>query len=180
MFFYQFDTLENFIDNDFAFNVDLEIKKISKIIDLYTNKKSILLNITQNLMTITNNLEKDKLDEFYKINTLAKTCFEELDFILLSANNSRDVLFEILNLFQKNTKDNLDKIKANLVEYNKKDEELLNKTIDFDKKLISIMDYSVTLPTSTHNFQQNDISISSEKIISDNNVLTISEKDQKA
>lgn len=180
MFFYQFDTLENFIDNNFTSNLELEMEKVSKIIDLYSNKKSTLLNITNNLMAVTNNLENNELDKFYEINTLIKSCFEELDSILLFASNSRDVLFNVLKLFQKDYMHNIDEIKANLIEYNKKDEELLYKTMDFDKKLVSVMNYAVTFPNITPSIQQQNIPSSYEEIVGDNNILIISEKDQKA
>ncbi len=180
MFFYRFNMLENYIQDNFISNIDIEKEKISKIIDSYSNKKSTLYNITNKLVLINNNLEQDMLDKFYQTTTLIKYSFEDLDSIIISATTSKDLLIDIETFFKNNSKKNLELIKANLVEYNKKQDELFHKIMEFEEKFTSILDSASIFSSLPPSNESTNIFNPLTNVINDNNVLIVSEKEQKA
>lgn len=128
MLFYNFNTLDDFIKNNLIVNIKEEIVNLTKIIELYNNKKAMPLS-------------EDSLNS---INTI-------LDLVI----TLKEDLYTIISLHDKGLNENYNEIKANLVEYNKKGDELFQKILDFENTSVEI------------NPQ-------------DNNTLIVSEKEQKA
>lgn len=170
MLFYNFETLDSFIENNLNINIREEENKLNNIIQLYNNKKIALLSITTNMIEITNTI----------------------DFIINMATNLRNDLINILSLHDKGLDLNKNEIKANLVEYNKQIQELYDKILDFENKSISIFNSIIELSLnisnkkskklytvkedSKHTLSRIDVECTSQ----DNNTLIVSEFEQKA
>lgn len=166
MLFYNFNTLDDFINNNLVFNIKEEIIKLANIIDLYNNKK--------NIISLQNRSKK-------------------IDEILILATKLKEDLNIIISLHDKDLDNNCSEIKANLVEYNKKENELFQKILDFENMSTNILNKSLELPLkytgrkvkklsnitlTDNNFINTKIDINANP--QDNNTLIISEKDQKA
>ena len=132
MLFYNFGTLDEFISNNLIENIKQEKNKLEQIISLYQNKKKLS---SSNLL-------------------------DDLDFIIILADSLKEELTYIISLHDKDLEDNYNEIKAELIEYNKKSDELFQKVLDFESnKVENIIDTLV-----------------SDFDYKDNNILTISEK----
>ena len=132
MLFYNFGTLDEFINNNLIENIKQEKNKLEQIISLYQNKKKLS---SSNLL-------------------------DDLDFIIILADSLKEELTYIISLHDKDLEDNYNEIKAELIEYNKKSDELFQKVLDFESnKVENIIDTLV-----------------SDFDYKDNNILTISEK----
>lgn len=194
MFFYNFETLDYFIENKLNLAIREEENKLNKIIQLYNKKKINLMSITTSMIEIDNTVEKNKLEDFYNINSSLKTLFEDIDYIISLATNLKNDLINILSLNDKGLDLNQNEIKANLVEYNKQSEKLSNKIFDFENKNIDIFNSAIKLSfnrfnkkskkTNCHNtnLSNNEKShrVDIECTPQDNNILIISEVEQKA
>ncbi len=194
MLFYSFGTLDEFIENDLITSIQAESNRLEQIMLLYENKKTNLDNIATNLINTTNTLNKSKLDEFYSINNSLKSSFEDLDSICNLAKFLKDSLINIISLHDKNIDYNYNEIKAELIEYNKKSDQLYRQIFDFENKLTLVLDSALQLSfnqrklkkgksnensfskTSSYIDLRNNIEVNHE----DNNQLLISEKEQKA
>lgn len=136
MLFYNFGTLDEFINNNLIENIKQEKNKLEQIISLYQNKKKLS---SSNLL-------------------------DDLDFIIILADSLKEELTYIISLHDKDLEDNYNEIKAELIEYNKKSDELFQKVLDFESsKVENIIDTLV-----------------SDFDYKDNNILTISEKTRKS
>ena len=106
MFFYNFDSLDNFINEDLISIVKSEENKLTKIIELYNMKKKAISNE-----------------------------FTNIDTVIDLANNLKSELENIINLYSKSPENNVQEIKASLIKYNKKEERLFNEILDFEKSV---------------------------------------------
>ena len=108
MFFYDFEVLDNFIKNNLLETIKYEENKLNKIIDLYI-------------------IKKDKISEV----------IPDIDLIITSAQDLKNELDIIINLYNSDLENNINEIKANLIEYNKKEENLFNTILNFEKNITS-------------------------------------------
>ena len=193
MLFYHFDMLNHFIENNLIGNLKTEKENIKQIINLYENKKSNLLAITTNMIEITDSMDKNKLDNFYQTISLLKESFENINGIQTLASKLEEDLNETISLYDKNLENNKDEIKANLVEYNKRRDELSNKIFDFENADTAVLNSAIelSLKISNKKRKKQNISLKDSTLKKktkvdielephDNNVLIISEKEQKA
>lgn len=194
MFFYNFDILDNFIKNNFLTNLNSEQDNIKKLMDLYNNKKNNLLNITTNMLDATNAVSNNKLDKFYETIQSLRKSFENLEKIEILADKLNKDLNLTVELYNKSLENNYNEIKANLVEYNKKKDELFYKILEFENQNSDIINTTIELSLNIDHKKnskktklalvksfstQNEI-IDIDKNPQDNNTLLISEKEQKA
>lgn len=193
MLFYYFDMLDDFIKNNLIGNLKKEKETIEEIIDLYHNKKANLLSITTNMIEVADLMEKGNLDSFYNTVSLLKKSFESIDAIQLLASKLKQDLAETISLYDKSVENNKNEIKANLVEYNKQREELFDKILKFEKTNTTLLNSAIELSLNGSNRKlkkQNrwmdttsikpKVKVDIELEPYDNNVLIISEKEQKA
>jgi len=193
MLFYNFDMLDSFIKSNLISSLKTEKESIKQIINLYNNKKSNLSAITNNMIAITDFIEKNKSDNFYETVTLLKNCFEKINDIQTLASKLDTDLTDTISLYDKSLSNNNDEIKANLVEYNKQHEELFSKILEFEHMNTSIMNLAIGLSlnvsqkkikkqnrTTDSFLTSDDIKIDVELEPHDSNILIISEKSQKA
>ena len=194
MLFYNFKSLDNFIENELMVSIQSESDKLNKIEDLYKYKKSNLLTFTTDLISIQiNDIDENKSQEFYNIADLLKSSFEELDLICKLIDILRYSLTNITSLHDKNIDDNYNEIKAELIEYNKKSDELSNKIFEFENSSTNALtstfecfaNMNKKIKTQKRNFNTisseiNPLLKNIETSIEDNNTLLISEKAQKA
>ncbi len=193
MLFYNFDRLDDFIKNDMIPNLKTERETIKEIINVYDNKKNNVLTIVNNMLDIADSIHKSNLDHFHKTVSLLKQSFENINLIQELASKLEQELTLILSLYDKSMENNLDEIKANLVEYNKQRDELSNKILEFENNYISILNSAIELSLKTnnkrvkiqnkirnHTFSKYPLKVDIELEPHDYNVLTVSEKDQKA
>lgn len=193
MLFYKFDLLYNFIQDNLIIQLKAEKEEISQILTLYGNKKSNLLAITDNMLEMTYGIEESKLDYFHEMIDSIKQSFENINDIENLSNILITILRETISLYDKSLENNQEEIKANLVEYNKKRDELSNKILDFEEKNTLILNSIICLSLDvqskkikkansfiTENIVKNTNKVDVEIEPKDNNVLIVSEKDQKA
>jgi len=111
MLFYNFNSLDNFINDNLISSLKIEKENIEKILNLYNKKKANL-----NSSATTN-----------QVNSL----------INLASKLSKDLTLTIA-LYNKDLTNNENEIKANLVEYNKQRDELFNNILEFENNIIDI------------------------------------------
>lgn len=185
MLFYNFTTLDNLIEDNLIANLEEEKKKLNHILALFEDKKENLLKITTNMISVTNTVEKEKLNEFYDTVALLKASFQEMDQISNFASKLITMLDTILVLFQENLEENRNQIKADLIEYNKQSDELSNNIFHFEKNITSVLNSAIELSlissqnTDTTNLLNNTFT-EDKNIITDHKTLVISEREQKA
>lgn len=193
MLFYHFDMLDDFIKNNSIHNLKSEIENIKQIISLYENKKSNLLAVTTNMIEVADLITKNKLDTFYDTISLLKNLFEEITSIQLLGSKLKEILNETIALYDKGVEDNKDEMKANLVEYNKQRDDLSHKILEFENTNTSVLNSAIELSLiashkkvkkqhmlTNHFISANEKRVDIELKPYDNNVLIVSEKDQKA
>ena len=193
MFFYYFDMLDDFIKNNLISNLKKEKENKEEIIDLYHNKKANLLSITTNMIEVADFIEKSNLENFYETVSLLKKSFENINAIQLLATKLKQDLDETICLYDKSVENNKNEIKANLVEYNKQRDELLDKILRFENTNAAIVNSAIELSLNFSNKKikkqnrlidtipiKEKIKVDIELEPYDNNVLIISEKEQKA
>lgn len=195
MLFYHFDMLDNFIKTDLIYHLTIEKENIKEIMHLYDNKKEQLLAITNQMLELSDLIDKNKLESFHDTVSLLKQLFENVNAIQELASKLDKDLTSTISLYDKGVEINQDEIKANLVEYNKQRDELSHSMIEFEELNVSIfnvvIDFSFTGPSNKKNkkaiftrnnlFQEKDkLKVDIELEPYDNNLLIISEKDQKA
>ncbi len=191
MFFYNFNELDNFINNDsLVTNLIQEKEVIKKIIDLYTSKKETLLNIISNIITTSDSVAKNKLDTFYQTTSSLKKSYEDVLNIQNLATKLDNNINSTIGLYSTGIENNNNEIKANLIEYNKQKDDLLNKILTFEKSNTTNINSTVGLFSNNPNklnYTNNKISnIVDDKIVNvetspyDYNTLIISEQNQKA
>lgn len=193
MLFYHFNILDYFIENNLIGNLKTEKENIKQIINLYENKKSNLLAITTNMMEITDSMDEKKLESFYQTVSLLKESFETIDTIKSLSFKLEKDLNGTISLYDKGLENNKDEIKANLVEYNKMRDELSNKIFEFENVNTSVLNSAIELSLKVshkklkkQNVLEKDTMIKKEIKVDielephDNNILIISEKEQKA
>lgn len=193
MLFYDFDILDNFIKSNLISNLKTEKEDIKHIISLYENKKSNLLAITTNMIEITDLMDEKNLENFYQTVSSLKDSFEHIDVIQALASKLEKDLNETISLYDKSLENNKDEIKANLVEYNKRRDELSNKIFEFENINTAVLNSAIELSLKVSNKKlkkknvlekdtmiKKEIKVDIELEPHDNNVLIISEKEQKA
>lgn len=192
MLFYKFDLLDNFIQDNLIIQLKEEKEEISQILTLYDNKKSNLLAITDNMLEMTYGIEESKLDYFHETIDSIKQSFENINDIENLSNILITILRETISLYDKSLENNQEEIKANLVEYNKKRDELSKKILDFENKNTIILNSIISLSLDIQSKKKKNSSFIKENLVKntnrvdveiepkDNNVLIVSEKDQKA
>lgn len=195
MLFYHFDMLDNFIKSDLIYHLKIERETIKEIIDLYDNKKNTLLSITNNMLEIADFIDKNKLENFHDTVSLLKQLFEKVNSIHELASKLEVDLTSTISLYDKSIENNQDEIKANLVEYNKQRDELSRSMMEFEKLNTSVLNtviefslaYSSSKKMKTQPFSKDNLLNKKDKLKvdielepHDNNVLIISEKEQKA
>ena len=193
MLFYKFDLLDNFIEDNLIIQLKSEKKEINQILTLYDNKKSNLLAITDNMLEMTYGIDENKLDYFHEMIDKIKQSFENINDIENLSSTLMKILNESIALYDKNLQNNREEIKANLVEYNKKRDELSNKILDFEEQNTIILNSIICLSLDvqskrikkSNSFIKENIAITTNRIDieiepKDNNLLIVSEKDQKA
>ena len=191
MFFYNFSELDNFIKNNLINNLTQEKNNLENIINLYDNKQNELSNLITNMIEMSYSIDKSKLDNFYNTINLLKKSFDMMnDIENLSLKLNKDIDYTI-ELYDKSLEDNENEIKANLVEYNKQRDELFNKILEFESINTSIINSTISLffnKKDKDSKDQNKKNINKEINIKinnnlnqdDRNILTVSEKEQKA
>ncbi len=189
MLFYNFDLLDNFVKSNFIANLKTERNSIMQYIDLYHNKKINLSSITTNMIETISLIDEDNLSNFKQTIQDLKTAFENIEIIENLANNLEKDLTSTIALYDKSLENNANEIKANLVEYNKQKERLLTKIFEFENTNTIVLNSAIQISLNSHkknkkpDFKafENDIpKIDVEVNPVDNNVLIISEKEQKA
>jgi hypothetical protein len=138
-------------------------------------------------------IDKAKLEEFYKTLYLLKQSFEDINIIQSLCNKLYKNLDNTILLYEKSLENNINEIKANLVEYNKQHDELSNTILTFEDKSHSILNsaFELSLANSSkkkhkeknHNAKltvKNKSRIDIELEPYNHNTLIISEKEQKA
>ena len=193
MLFYNFNDLDNFIKNNLIEGLTEEKEDLLKFTSLYKNKKKNLTEIITNIIDISDYIDKNYLDDFYQSTTLLKTSFEKI-------NEIENLIFELTEninstilLYDKdiNNENNYNEVKANLVEYNKQKEELLNKILEFENINITALNTSISIllkkynkksknQNKNFNMLNNSNKVNIELEPYDYNTLIISEKEQKA
>lgn len=193
MLFYHFDMLDNFIKNNLISNLKIEKENIKQLINLYDNKKSNLLSITDNMIEVVEYMDNGKLESFYDTISLLKKSFNNVNDIQTLASKLDEDLNLTISLYDKGIEDNHNEIKANLVEYNKQRDELLNKILEFENTNTSILKSAIEISLKitskkmkkqtisvNHSVAKNKTKVDIELEPHDCNVLIISEKEQLA
>lgn len=193
MLFYNFDMLDNFIKSNLINNLKMEKENIEQLIDLYRNKKSNLLAITNNMIEVADLMDKNKLEDFYETISLLKNSFESINIIQALASKLNEDLNSTISLYDKGIENNHDEMKANLIEYNKQREDLSHKILEFENINTSVLNSAIELSfraidkkIKKKNLSLNDFSMNNKAKVDielephDSNILIISEKQQKA
>ena len=168
MFFYDFNNLDTFINNNITKSLMDEIKHIENTIALYQEKKINLSNIISDMTSSYNSLLKNCLEDLENINNYSKTLRNNLETILSLCKTKEMKQNTLIN----------NEIKANLVEYNKQAEKLQKLILDYEKDITHILNSTI------HSTFSSDLSSTTKcenfYINSDNPILLVSEKKQKA
>lgn len=198
MLFYHFNCLNDFIKSDLMTSLKAEKEDLKQTLHLYNSKKMNLLSITTNMLSMSNALDKNQLENFYETVSLLKKSFEHINNIQELTTKLDNDLTSIISLYDKSLDYHFDEIKANLVEYNKQRDELTHKILEFETMNTSILNatikLSLNLSHKTHKKiekqpiqisenvkpQKDTVKIDIELEPHDNNVLIVSEKEQKA
>lgn len=193
MLFYSFESLDEFIENNLIISIQSETNRLDQISNLYEIKKANLDTITINLINTTNTIDKNKLDDFYSVSSSLKSSFEELENICTLVNILRDSLKYIISLHDRNVNDNYNEIKAELIEYNKKSDQLYHQIFNFENTTTNILTSALELFPNQIKKKNNSKKKVLNDLISDilpknnievnredNDILLISEKTQKA
>lgn len=184
MLFYHFDMLDDFIETNSIDTLKKEKEHIEQILKLYENKKINLSSITTNMVETASSIHKKNLDNFYDTLSSLKKLFEDISAIQVLASKLEKNLNETIALYDKDNQNNKNEIKANLVEYNRQRDSLLDKILQFENKSIVVLNLATELTLNKK--AKRDTLIQETKRIDielephDNNTLIISEKDQKA
>lgn len=192
MLFYNFDSLDNFIKNNLIKNIESELSRFDTISNLYQDKKNNLDNITTNIVDESNNIDENKSNELFSISSTLKNSFEKLDKINSTTIYLKDSLLKIKKLYVENLENNYDEIKAELIEYNTKYDGLYSQIFDFENDLSTLLSEILELYSfdnksikklkkiSSNPSNDNNLSFNIEEDPQDNNILIVSEKNQKA
>ena len=191
MFFYNFKELDNFINDNLINNLIQEKETIKKIIDLYTSKKETLSEFIDNIIKSSDSIEKNKIDTFYETTSSLKKSYEDIVNIKNLATKLDTDINSTINLYNTGVENNDNEIKANLIEYNKQKDDLLNKMLTFEKYNTANINSFIDLFSNKFNkLHQKSVSKYSNVIDNkkvnietnpyDYNTLIISEQNQKA
>lgn len=194
MLFYNFNSLNHFINDNLIVNLKIEKDNITQIIALYNKKKAELSLTATNIIEIVNSITaRDKLEDFHERISLLRSSFEEIDYIETLALKLKEDLNLTISLYDKGLENNENEIKANLVEYNKRRDELFRKILEFENNNIIILNSAIELLLKTFNVKvkkanttiknilpESQIKVDIELEPYDHNILIISEKEQKA
>lgn len=193
MLFYNFNSLNSFINDNLIVNLKIEKENITQIIDLYNKKKASLSSTTTNIIEFVDSItDKNKLKDFHERISLLKNSFEKIDYIETLALKLNEDLILTISLYDKGLENNENEIKANLVEYNKQRDELFGKILEFENNNTIILNSAIELLLKNFNIKvkkQNIINNTMPKDKTkvdielepyDHNILIVSEKEQKA
>lgn len=191
MLFYNFESLDEFMKNNLIFEIQSESNRIKNIKNLYETKKNNLDSLTNSLISNSDFISKKNIEKFYEINTLLKNSFEQLENICNLSVSLDSSLINVISLYDKDISNNYNEIKAELIEYNKKSDHLYNIIFEYENIMTSILSEMLQiLPHPLKKFKTTKKKIEDiykykfnsniELNHSDNNILFISEKSQKA
>lgn len=185
MFFYNFESIENFIDNNFIDKVKNELTQNKSLINLYNEKKNFFNKLSTCFVENTFNTNNNSNDILVYTSTSIKKCFTQLENINRILEDLQNYLNTIFALYDNNLENNYDEIKATLIEYNQKRDGLSQKIIEFEHAINLILCNNLELCT----IENKELYIEEQNLPKvdnfnsdsrDNNCLIISEKDQKA
>lgn len=191
MLFYNFESLDKFMENNLIYEIQAESNRIKNIKNLYETKKDNLDFLTHSLIKNSNLINKKNMEKFYNINKLLKDSFEKLDNIYNLSIKLDLSLLNIISLYDKDIYNNYNEIKAELIEYNKKSDYLYNIIFEYENLASSILSEMLNLlPCQFKKYKtkkRNKQKICKSKFDNnielnhiDNNILYISEKSQNA
>lgn len=192
MLFYNFESLDDFMENNLISNIQSEAKRMREIIDLYEAKKANLNTLTDLLVNNADNINKRNIESFYSINNSLKSAFSKIEDITNMAILLENSLTTVVSLYDKNMTNNYNEIKAELIEYNKKSDYLNTVIFEFENLITNIFSDFVQVfhyknKVKKEKYNQTDFDDSALKGLnnielnrSDNNLLLISETTQKA
>ena len=188
MLYYTLNNLDSYIiDTCLKEQIESEISKLDNIISIYKNKEKTLQNMTITIINITNNIEENKIDNFYNTsNSLKETIEKNANLIqhILTLKASLLNILELINTDSNNTSE----IKNTLIEYNRYYEKIEKDINSLDIEITNVFNSITTLSLSNdkenliYTISENFQELKKSKItdISSNNILIVSEKDQKA
>lgn len=194
MFFYKFENLNSFIDNDFENKIINEGKYLENTYNSYLLKKDTLDNLIKNILDSSEvNLQGEKLNIFQQTMEILKDTFEKADIILENLDSMKNFLAEALDIYI-NTPSKKKEIKEILTDYNLTYDELIILISDFEDDFSKITSTTADLfiisskeisnvSSSSYNEVENDNEKTSFNNVlpfeSDrNSVLLISEKNK--
>ena len=193
MLFYDFNELDNFIKNNLINNLSEEKENIERIAKLYENKKDMLSDIITNILEKRNLtfIEENKEDVLFNAVSLIRTSLEQITYIEDLIEKLNVDINSTISLYDRGIQNNDNEIKANLVEYNKKRDELFNKILEFENSYTSTINATIELfskkPQKGAKEEKNDFLEQDHKLEvnidlepNNNDTLIISEKEQKA
>ena len=185
MLFYNFNSLDNFIKNNFIENLTQENENIKRILNLYSNKKNVLSNVITTMVEMSDHIEKNKLNDFHDTVSLLKKSLEELDEIEITASKLIEDINSTISIYDRENNEN--EIKANLVEYNKQRDKLFQDILDFENTYTNILNSAIGLffkkvKNPKHNVAnvKTKAKVNIETESYDYNILTVSENNQVA
>ena len=186
MLFYSFDNLDSYLNTNLVDNLKSESINLENILNLYKNKKEELLNLINNMVESTDCVEKNELNNFYDSVYLLRKSLKKINEIEnLVITLKYDIIETAIFLYNKNFQNNKDEIKANLVEYNKKSENIFNKIINYESTTIYALNSPINLflknikPKNKFTDMPHKSNVHIETNPHDYNTLLISEKEQK-
>lgn len=189
MFFYKFESLNNFIDADFENKIILEAEYLKNTYNSYILKKDTLDNLIKNILDSSEvNLKIEELSVFQQTMETSKATFEKADIILEKLITMNSFLSDALKLYQ-GSPSKKKEIKDLLNSYNLLYDELMllisEFEIDFSKITSTTADLFIISSKEKSSNSTNDLDDIEEKQTFNNvlpfetdrnSVLLISEK----
>ena len=194
MFYYNLQNIDIYIQSSTLLDdINTELSNLNKIINIYFDKNQSLQNMHSAVLNITNCINTAKIDEFNSTLDILKDVIKNISNYISLIKKQKNSLNHIIDII-KNDFTNLSEIKSSLIEYNKYHETLdfmshdLEININKVYNLVPILSSSIqqnNLPDKLNSFTEytNHSNYDIDNLNSDilnNNLLLVSEKDQKA
>ena len=188
MLYYTLNNLDSYIkDSSLKEQIKTEISKLDDMILTYENKRQTFQNMTDTILNILNNIEEDNTYKLYNSSNLLKETIESNNNLIQNIVKLKSSLLDILDIVDSN------EIKNILIEYNRYYEKIQKDTNVLENDITHVLNDITNLSlisnaTSANNgnngqYNENLIYTLSEDIDcfrDSNNLLIVSEKDQKA